>query len=92
MVDIVIGQIQPLGPANQSSGSGPGGTIEAEILDVRSPRKDVSGPRGKERRRRFRRDPPSAQVLTILVPHANLLPKDLDKGRYKVLLRFVKKG
>jgi len=90
MVDIVIGAVQPTGPP-VSRPAVPGGAVEAEILNVRQPRQQVSGPRDQERRRQFRQDPVNGRVLTILVPNSTQIPKDLDGRKYKVLLRFMKK-
>ena len=90
MVDIVIGAIQPTGPPVSKQGP-TAGAIEAELLDIREPRQNISGPSGKERRRQFRQDPVNGRVLTVLVPNGTVLPKDLDSRKYKVLLRFVKK-
>lgn len=91
MVDIVIGAIQPTGPPVSRPGTS-GGAIEAELLNVREPRKKISGPaNGKERRKQFRQDPVNSRVLTVLVPNGTILPKDLDGRNYKVLLRFIKK-
>ncbi len=90
MVDIIIGSVPPVGPpANKPTQRS--GTFEAEILDIRKPRHNISSPTGKERRKQFRQDPHNGQVLTILVPNGTELPKDLDKRKYKVMLRFLKK-
>ena len=90
MVDIVIGAIQPTGPSNKPSTTA-GGSIEAELLDIREPRHAISGPAGKERRKQFRQDPVNGRILTILVPNGTILPKNLDARHYKVMLRFMKK-
>ena len=90
MVDIVIGAVQPTGPPVSKPGT-PASVIEAEILNIREPRQNISGPNGEERRKQFRQDPVNGRVLTILVPNSSLLPKDLDIGRYKVMIRFMKK-
>jgi hypothetical protein len=44
-----------------------------------------------ERRGKKVNDPQKGRVLTILVPDANSLPKDIDSKKYKVILRFVRK-
>ena len=36
-------------------------------------------------------DPLQGRILTLLIPNADLLPKDVGQGRYKVLLRFIRK-
>ncbi len=91
MVDIIIGGIQPPGPPAEQTRSTRTPSIEAEILNVRNPRQRIIKPKGKERRRQFRRDPSGSKVLTILVPRGASLPKDLDGRKYKVTLRFQKK-
>jgi len=91
MVDIIIGGIQPPGPPSGQSRPRKEAPIEAEILNVRNPRQRIGKPKGKERRRQFRRDPAGSKVLTILVPRGGLLPKDLDGRKYKVILRLQKK-
>jgi hypothetical protein len=90
MVDIIIGSVQPVGPPAEKP-TQPSGTFEAEILNIRTPRKAISGPEGKERRKKFRQDPLNGQVLTILIPNGTALPKDLDSNKYKVMVRFMKK-
>ena len=90
MVDIIIGSIEPIAP---STGQQPpsGAPVEAELLNIREPRQRVIGPMGQERRRQPRQDPRKGRVLTLLIPDASHLPKDLDIKKYKVLLRFMKK-
>ncbi len=90
MVDIIIGSVPPPGPPVNKPGP-PGGAIEAEILNVREPRKRRIDPEGDDRRKQFRQDPAGARVLTVLIPNAMTLPKDLDGKNYKVMLRFMKK-
>ncbi len=90
MVDIVIGSVTPLGPPLNKPNS-PNTPIEAQILNVRDPRKTRIDPHGEERRKEFRQDPANGRILTILVPNGINLPKNLDGRQYKVLLRFMKK-
>ncbi len=90
MVDIIIGQVAPTGPpTNRHSHTGT--PIEAQILNIRDPRKNRVNPEGEERRKEFRQDPVNGRILTILVPNGISLPKDLDGKQYKVILRFMKK-
>jgi len=90
MVDIIIGAVQPTGPpVNKPEPTE--NTVEAEILNVRPPRKRVTRPAGEERRKEYRQDPHNGQVLTLLVPNGMNLPKDLDGKKYKVVMRLVKK-
>ena len=90
MVDILVGGIPPAGPP--VSPTRPSATgVEAELLNIRSPRKRITGPKGRERRKQFRQDPVGGKVLTILVANGNTLPKNLNTKDYRVVLRFVKK-
>ena len=89
-MEIIIGSIPPLGPSPpRPQETGP--TIEAHLLHIRPPRKGIAGPSGMERRGKKVNDPQKGRVLTILVPDANSLPKDIDSEKYKVILRFVRK-
>lgn len=67
------------------------GVVEAKLLHVRKPRKGIAGPSGMERRQKQTQDPLKGRVLTVLVPDAALLPKDLENSEYRVMLRFSKK-
>ena len=89
-MEIIVGSIPPLNqdaPKNEMSASGP---IEARLLHVRPPRKGVAGPSGMERRESKAKDPRRGRVLTVMVPEGDQLPKDIDKGNYKVIMRFQK--
>jgi len=67
------------------------GVVEAKLLHVRKPRKGIAGPSGMERRQKQTQDPLKGRVLTVLVPDAALLPKDIEDSQYRVMLRFSKK-
>ncbi|MDR2551006.1 MAG: hypothetical protein LBD10_12485 [Desulfobulbus sp.] len=87
MVDIIIGGIPPINPlSSPPRKTGEGNMFEAELLNVRDPRY-----RGAEAQRKGRLDPQRGRVLTLMVPDGTILPKDLAPGKYKVMLRFVKK-
>ena len=91
-MEIIIGSSPPIKqdlPAKQPAA--PGGTVEAKLLNVRKPRKGIAGPSGMERRQKQTQDPVKGRVLTLLVPDAAVLPKDIDTGDYRVLLRFSRK-
>lgn len=68
----------------------PGGPVEAKVLHVRPPRTGIAGPLGMERREAKGSDPLRGRVLTIMVPDSEVLPKDLEKADYKVIMRFQK--
>lgn len=89
MVDIIIGSVPAAGPHVSKPGSSR--TIEAEILNIRTPRQRVTRREGKERRRQFRQDPAGGKILTILIPNSKPLPHDITPGKYKIKLSFVKK-
>jgi hypothetical protein len=89
-MDIIIGSVPPIGP-NPPKPKETGLAIEADLLHVRPPRKGIAGPSGVERRGKRVQDPQKGRILTLLIPDATLLPKDIDQGRYKVVLRFIRK-
>jgi len=91
-VEIIIGSsphIRPDYPVKKQPAAG--GMVEAKLLHVRKPRKGIAGPSGMERRQKKTQDPLKGRVLTILVPDADLLPKDIENCEYRVMLRFSKK-
>jgi len=90
-MEIIIGSIPPLGPSPHKPTGETGPTVEAQLLHIRPPRKGIAGPSGVERRGKKVNDPQKGRVLTILVPNADLLPKDIETQKYKVMLRFVRK-
>lgn len=87
-MEIIIGSIPPLGASIEKAVVKEGGVVEAQLLHVRPPRKGISGPSGAERRGKNSKDPIRGRVLTLMVPHAETLPKDIDKVKYRVTLRF----
>ena len=91
-MEIIIGsspQINREIPSKRSQS--PGAAIEAKLLHVRKPRKGIAGPSGMERRQKQTQDPLQGRVLTVLVPDAALLPKDIESNEYRVILRFSRK-
>ena len=91
-MEIIIGSSPPIQqnfPGKKDSK--PSGTVEAKLLHVRKPRQGIAGPSGMERRQKQTQDPIKGRVLTVLVPDASLLPKHIEDGDYRVLLRFGKK-
>ena len=87
-MEIIIGSMPPLDSSGDKAPVQPKGTIEAQLLNVRPPRKGIAGPSGAERRGRKTRDPIKGRVLTLMVADADTLPKDIDRARYRVSLRF----
>ncbi len=90
-MEIIVGSIPPLMPQGSKPKEKEITTIEAQVLHVRQPRKGIAGPSGMERRGKKATDPHKGRVLTLMVPDADLLPADLDSGKYKVFLRVIRK-
>lgn len=90
-MEIIIGSMQPLGgPPGKKNVAKESGVIEARLLNVRKPRKGISGPSGAERRTKKTKDPVKGRVLTLMVMDGDELPKDIDTVQYRVTLRFHK--
>ncbi len=87
-MEIIIGAIPPVGPPEGKPVVRESGVVEAHLLNVRPPRKGIAGPSGAERRGKKAKDPVRGRVLTLMVPDADSLPKDIDKANFKVSLRF----
>lgn len=90
-MEIIIGSIPPLPPQSPKPPEKGQAAIEAQLLHVRPPRKGIAGPSGMERRGKKSTDPLRGRVLTLMVADADLLPPDIDSGRYKVALRFIRR-
>lgn len=87
-MEIIIGSTPPLSTNDNRPMVREAGTVEAQLLHVRPPRKGISGPSGAERREKKTKDPAKGRVLTLMVLDANDLPKDIEKTKYRVQLRF----
>lgn len=87
-MEIIIGSTPPLGPSAEKKVVRESGVVEAQLLNVRPPRKGIAGPSGAERRGKETKDPVKGRVLTLMVMDADNLPKDIDKSKYRVSLRF----
>ncbi len=90
-MEIIIGSTLPLSPQAGKPAERMTNVVEAQLLHVRPPRKGIAGPSGRERREKPAKDPIKGRVLTIMVPDANLLPADIDRAKYSVYMRFVRK-
>lgn len=91
-MEIVIGSIPPLKLQNQKLPPQATPPIEAQLLNVRSPRRGVAGPSGRERRNKKASDPRAGRVLTIMVPDARQLPADIDTEKYDVSIRLIRRS
>ena len=89
-MEIIIGSIPPLGQAATKATVRESGVVEAQLLNVRPPRKGISGPSGAERREKAAKDPLRGRVLTLMVSDGDALPADIETAKYKVSLRFQK--
>ena len=90
-MEIVIGSIPPLPPQNPKIPPKGANFIVARLLHVRSPRKGIAGPSGRERRHKQAQDPVKGKVLTIMIPDGSLLPPDIGTARYDVNIRFIRR-
>jgi len=90
-MDIVIGTTQA--PTWRTSSPPPPGSlqVEAKLLAVRPPRQKRKAVGTDEQRRnlQYANDPVGGQVLILLVPDKRALPRQLETGRFKVVLHFV---
>lgn len=93
-MEIVIGATNYVGTNSMRSGTRSGDNIEAQVLNVRNPRKNlVNPPEGKNHRKNgmIKLDPTNGCVMTILVPNGYRLPDDISTGKYRVFLRLAPK-
>ncbi|MCF8067022.1 MAG: hypothetical protein K9L30_00400 [Desulfobacterales bacterium] len=93
-MEIVIGATSYVGTNNVRSDGRGGENIEAQVLNVRQPRKNlVNPPEGENHRKNgmIKLDPANGRVMTILVPNGYRLPEDISTGKYRVFLRFAPK-
>lgn len=90
-MEIIIGSIPSLPSQSPKLPAKGGSFVEAQLLHVRSPRKGIAGPSGRERRTKQGNDPRKGRVLTIMVPDASLLPPDIDTARYDVSIRLIRR-
>lgn len=91
IMDIVIGATSPVKMPKPKDVTGSGNVVEARILNVRSPRRrHGKSPDGNpERRKNNIPDPASSRVMVLLIPDGDSIPKDIESGKYRVVMRFV---
>jgi hypothetical protein len=90
-MEIIIGSIPPLQAQSTKASPKASSLIEAQLLNVRPPRKGIAGPSGRERRVANVKDPHSGRVLTVMVPDASLLPADINTSKYDVSIRLIRR-
>jgi hypothetical protein len=95
-MEFVIGATKHAQPSRSKAPelSGPGGTVEARVLNVRPGRSGQSSPpSGIDNRRRGERyyDPSSGSVLMLLIPDGTKLPRDIESDHYRVFVRISNK-
>ncbi len=92
-MEIVIGASPRIGqPGNKAEGRG--AYVEAQVLNIRPPRRRREGPKAGQPDRRYRgggHDPAAGRVVVLMVPDGYNIPKDLESGNYRVFLRFTPK-
>jgi hypothetical protein len=89
---IIIGPTPPVDSPGMRSQVTTSGAIEARILEVRAPRERPGRPPSGQKERRTKRntpDPKGGRVMVLLVPEGLRIPKDIESGNYRILLRFV---
>ena len=93
-MEIIIGSVTPI---KSSVGKGKGirgRLVEADVLNIRSPRRRKERPHnGLNQRRASKKayDPTNGRVMTLMVPDGYELPKDVEYGDYRVFLKSVPK-
>jgi len=92
-MEIVIGAAPRIGQPGKKEASR-GGYVEAQVLNVRPPRRRREGPRAGQPDRRYKaggNDPAAGRVVVLMVPEGYSIPKDIGSGNYRVFLRFARK-
>ena len=82
-----IGSTGPKSPESQKP-------IEATILAIRPARSGPVRPpkNATERRKQQKRlDPRGGRVLVLMIPDGHQLPEGVDRGIYRVFLRFARR-
>ena len=90
-MEIVIGSAPRIDFGGRNKPEVEGSLVEARLLDARGPRKRRGPPPEGDERRDFgpAEDPVSGRVLVLLVPEGHRIPRGVESGQYKILLRFV---
>ena len=92
-MDIRVGSPPPVGGPGDKTPARPA-VVEARVLALRGVRRRPGrdSPEGRDRRRgKGPMDPVNGKVLVLLIPDGGQLPPGLDKGGYRVFLRFARR-
>jgi hypothetical protein len=92
-MEIVIGASPRVGQPGKKA-EARGAFVEAQVLNVRAPRRRREGPRSGQPDRRYKgrgNDPAAGRVVVLMVPDGYNIPKDLSSGNYRVFLRVAPK-
>lgn len=91
-MDFKIGGTTRIGsPADKKAG--PTNHIEAKVLAIRAPRKRTTAVQSQPERRKNpqQRDPSGGRILVLMIPDGHQLPDGIERGSYRVFLRFAKR-
>jgi hypothetical protein len=91
-MEIVIGASPRIGQPGKKEASR-GAYVEAQVLNIRSPRRRRESRAGQPDRRYKGggHDPAAGRVVVLMVPDGYSIPKDIGSGNYRVFLRFAPK-
>lgn len=91
---IIIGETPKTASVGDRAPQVTPGVIEAKVLNVRPARNRRTGTySGQDKRvgNSASQDPPSGRVMVLLIPEGYKIPKDIQSGNYRTLLRFVRR-
>jgi len=93
-MEIVIGATPRVAQIRDKTPQTLPGAIEAKVLHVRPPRNGRRGPYNGQDKRVYgspREDPAGGQVIILLIEEGYKVPKDIQSGNYRALVRFVRR-
>ena len=93
-MDIVIGRTSRTTPIKDKTTQVLPGAVEAKVLNVRPPRGQRATTfdgQNKRSRKSVAQDPAGGRVMVLLVPEGYKIPRDVQTGKYRVFLRFVRR-
>ena len=92
-MDFRVGAPSKVGPPPPRR-KDPRDQIEARLLAIRPPRSrgdDAPRPVRERRAAPQQRDPRGGRVLVLMIPDGQQLPAGIEKGLYRVFLRFARR-